>query len=103
MNTSPTNPSADDTVIAQLREALGDDRVRTGTDIGDRHLGDWSSEKGGRPLVVVLPRDTADVSRALAICHALRRAVVPQGGLTGLAGGEIGRAHVGTPVTNAHL
>ncbi|HUH40302.1 MAG TPA: FAD-binding oxidoreductase [Castellaniella sp.] len=76
-------------LAAQLRGALGDDCVRTGTEIGDKYLGDWSDEKGGRPAILVLPRETADVSRALALCHAAHHPVVPQGGLTGLAGGAV--------------
>jgi len=40
----------------------------------------------GRALCVALPRSTADVSRLLKLCNALRIAVVPQGGNTGYCG-----------------
>ncbi|CAM5193481.1 D-2-hydroxyglutarate dehydrogenase OS=Castellaniella defragrans (strain DSM / CCUG 39792 / 65Phen)OX=1437824 GN=BN940_08606 PE=3 SV=1 [Castellaniella denitrificans] len=81
--------SDDEILLTRLRAALGADRVRAGSGISDKYLGDWSTEKGGRPVAVVLPDDTADVSRVLAVCHELRRPVVPQGGLTGLAGGAV--------------
>jgi len=79
----------DETLLARLRAALGDERVRTGRDISARYLGDWSTEKGGVPVAVVLPGSTDEVARVLAVCHALQRPVVPQGGLTGLAGGAV--------------
>ena len=44
------------------------------------------------PLAVLRPRSVADVSLALRTCHELGLAVVPQGGLTGLAGGATPRA-----------
>jgi FAD/FMN-containing dehydrogenase len=37
----------------------------------------------------VLPRSTDEVSRILKICHAVGQAFVPQGGMTGLAGGAV--------------
>src|SRR5690606_3253371 len=49
---------------------------------------------GGAPLALVRPGSTADVSAVLRICHDARVPVVPQGGLTGLAGGA-------TPVDGA--
>ena len=42
-----------------------------------------------RPLALLRPASTAEVSAALAICHRHRIAVVPQGGLTGLAGAAV--------------
>ncbi|MBU3672205.1 MAG: FAD-binding oxidoreductase [Sinobacteraceae bacterium] len=40
----------------------------------------------GRALCIALPRSTADVSRLLKLCNALRIPVVPQGGNTGYCG-----------------
>ncbi|MFD1880504.1 FAD-binding oxidoreductase [Paracoccus pacificus] len=39
------------------------------------------------PLALLRPATVAEVSAALAICHRHRQPVVPQGGMTGLAGG----------------
>ena len=79
------------TPIESLRVALGDDCIRTGTDIGARHQGDWLVKAGPDdvPLALALPRDTQDVSTVLRICHAAGIPVVPQGGLTGLTGGAV--------------
>ncbi|MDR5753852.1 MULTISPECIES: FAD-binding oxidoreductase [unclassified Caballeronia] len=80
-----------DATIAALREALGDDRVRVGEAIGERSMTDWTGYAPARPAALVLPRSTDEVSRALAICNEARQSVVPQGGMTGLAGGAIAR------------
>jgi FAD/FMN-containing dehydrogenase len=74
-------------VVDSLTSAIGTDRVLTGTTIGDRYLSDWTKINKGRPRAVVLPQSTAEVSTVLQICNKCGRTVVPQGGLTGLAGG----------------
>jgi FAD/FMN-containing dehydrogenase len=75
------------TVLDALLTELGTECVRTGRDIPDRNFGDASGARQHSPLAVLLPRSTEEVSRCLAICHAHGYRVVPQGGMTGLAGG----------------
>jgi FAD/FMN-containing dehydrogenase len=41
---------------------------------------------------LILPKDTEQVSIALRICNAAGQSVVPQGGMTGLAGGAVPRS-----------
>ncbi|HEX3381302.1 MAG TPA: FAD-binding oxidoreductase, partial [Paraburkholderia sp.] len=80
------------TTLDALRAALGADAVRVGEQIGERAMTDWTRHEPTRPAALLLPRTTDEVSRALAICHAAHQPVVPQGGMTGLAGGAIARA-----------
>ncbi|MDE1181756.1 FAD-binding oxidoreductase [Paraburkholderia sp.] len=80
-----------DTLTA-LRAALGDDAVRVGDQIGARSMTDWTRHTPTRAAALLLPRTTDEVSKALAICDAVGQSVVPQGGMTGLAGGSIPRA-----------
>ena len=82
-----------ETILHTLTSALGDDAIRTGTAIDDRYLGDWSEKSAHRPLAVVLPRTTAQVATTLRLCNAAHQSVVPQGGLTGLAGGAVPTRH----------
>jgi len=89
---TPVKPAALSTTLAALRDALGDDAVRVGEQIGERSMTDWTRHEPTRAAALLLPRTTDEVSRALAICHAAHRPVVPQGGMTGLAGGAIPRA-----------
>ncbi|MFP3244860.1 MAG: FAD-binding protein, partial [Paraburkholderia sp.] len=85
-------PAAIATTLAALREALGDDAVRVGAQIGERSMTDWTRHEPTRAAALLLPRTTEQVAQALAICHAAYQPVVPQGGMTGLAGGAIPRA-----------
>jgi FAD/FMN-containing dehydrogenase len=74
-------------VVQALRDALPAGRVQTGDEINPRHYSDWTRFQPNRPLALIVPRSTDEVSRTLAICHAHAQAVVPQGGLTGLVAG----------------
>ena len=73
-------------VLAALKAALKD-AVLTGADIPVRNEKDWSPLPPQKPLAVVRPADPQGVATAMRICAAHLVAVVPQGGLTGLAGG----------------
>lgn len=76
-----------DDVIAALTAALGADSVRTGAAIAARNQADSSGLAPVLPRAVILPRNTDQVAVALRLCLAAGQPVVPQGGMTGLAGG----------------
>jgi FAD/FMN-containing dehydrogenase len=80
-------------LVRELIEALGPASVRVGDAIEARHQTDWSGAAPVRPMAWVRPTDTAGVAATLRLCHAHRVPVVPQGGLTGLAGGAVPLAH----------
>jgi FAD/FMN-containing dehydrogenase len=77
------------TLITSLAAALGADAVRCGDAIDARYWADWSGAAPVQPIALLLPSSTEQVAVALRICHAQRVAVVPQGGMTGLAGGAM--------------
>jgi FAD/FMN-containing dehydrogenase len=79
------------TVIDDLIEALGSDVVLTGEEIGERYRSDASTTGRFLPLAVLRPSSTEQVALALKICDRHHQPVVPQGGLTGLAGGANAR------------
>lgn len=81
-----TGSPANVNVIATLIAALGDDVVATGAAMPDRRYIDWSGARGERPLALIRPRTTEALAQALRICNDHAQPVVPQGGLTGLAG-----------------
>ena len=74
--------------VSALQASLGD-AVLVGDAIPERHYSDWTRQAPCRPLALVRPASTTEVARVLRLCHAHRRPVVPQGGLTGLAGGAV--------------
>nr|WP_235578273.1 FAD-binding oxidoreductase [Pseudorhodoferax sp. Leaf267] len=76
-------------MLADLRAALGADAVASGDAIPERCLTDWSGVTPVWPLALVRPRSTEEVSATLRLCTRHRVPVVPQGGLTGLAGAAV--------------
>jgi len=75
----------------QLLATLGPEVVILGAEIDARHDCDWSAIDPARPLALLRPRNTEEVAASLRLCHAAGQSVVPQGGLTGLAGGATPR------------
>lgn len=75
--------------LAALAASIGPDRVSTGDAVPLRHHSDWSGAPPVPPLALVRPRSTDEVSAVLRLCSEYRVPVVPQGGLTGLAGAAV--------------
>jgi FAD/FMN-containing dehydrogenase len=62
------------------------------TDDGDRiapHLVEWRERFRGHTPLMLTPGDTATVARLVRLAHETRTPLVPQGGNTGLVGGQI--------------
>ena len=75
--------------LDELISTLGADVAQRGADVPERYHTDWSGTPPQRPLALVRPRSTQEVSAVLRLCTAHKVAVVPQGGLTGLAGAAV--------------
>jgi FAD/FMN-containing dehydrogenase len=76
-------------LIDDLKNALGSDIVKTGDEVPEhQHTKDFAL-RGVRPFAVAYPRSAGDVSVILRLCNQHHQAVVPQGGMTGLAGGAV--------------
>lgn len=75
--------------LQALRQTLGAEAVLSGDAVPARYHTDWSGTPPVAPLALVRPRSTEDVSATLRLCHQHRVPVVPQGGLTGLAGAAV--------------
>lgn len=74
-------------LLAALRAALGEDAVAAGADVPERNRADWSPLPPVTPLAVVRPSTPEGVATAMGLAFRHGVPVVPQGGLTGLAGG----------------
>jgi FAD/FMN-containing dehydrogenase len=75
-------------MIAALIEAVGETQVSAGQAIDAHYLRDWMVPMtSGAPLAVVRPRTPTEVAAVVRECYRFGLPVVPQGGLTGLAGG----------------
>jgi FAD/FMN-containing dehydrogenase len=76
-------------VLTRLKEAAGPGGFSEDPREIAPHVVEWRGKFQGSTSLLLKPRATADVSRILAICHETRTAIVPQGGNTGLVGGQI--------------
>ncbi|HEX3944112.1 MAG TPA: FAD-binding oxidoreductase [Rhizomicrobium sp.] len=76
-------------VISRLKEAAGPNGFTEDPREIAPHLVEWRGKYHGRSALLLKPRTTAEVARILAICNETRTPIVPQGGNTGLVGGQI--------------
>jgi FAD/FMN-containing dehydrogenase len=74
---SPIRPR----LLASLRAITGETGVLTGADVKARHPGVFMTEIGAD--AIVRPRNTAEVSQVMALCHAAGQPVVVHGGMSG--------------------
>lgn len=82
------NPKVDQSIFLQeLSKIVGAKDLLT--EVSDAYLHDWSAEVAGQPRCLVTPRSTEQVSKIMQLCTEYRVDVVPQGGLSGLAGGAV--------------
>lgn len=82
------HPSASADALAELRAIVGARGVIEGPD-RDPHLVEWRGRWRGRTPLIVAPASVDEVSAIVRACAARRIAVTPQGGNTGLVGGQI--------------
>jgi len=76
-------------VAARLRQALPGARVIDDPGELRAYECDALTARTCAPMLVVLPRSTAEVAAAMAVCHAQSVPVVPRGAGTSLAGGAL--------------
>ena len=72
-----------------LEHALGAQGFVRDAAIPEKYWTDWSGTPPVQPAALVRPRTTDEVSALMRVCHQHRVPVVPQGGLTGLAGAAV--------------
>jgi len=79
--------------IAALAAIVGSAHALTDASDQAPYLTEWRDLYRGKTPVVLRPSSTAEVSRILSYAHERRLAIVPQGGNTGLVGGQIPFEH----------
>jgi FAD/FMN-containing dehydrogenase len=83
-----------DTVIDRLKAALGPPGWSQDPDRLAPHLVEWRDRWSGETPLLVLPATAEEVAAVIAICGAAGVAVTPQGGNTGLVGGQIPQGEI---------
>jgi FAD/FMN-containing dehydrogenase len=74
-------------IVGRLAKAIGNRHVLTQPSDTAPYLTDWRGRYTGSALCVTRPGTTEDVAAVVRICHEEGKAIVPQGGNTGLCGG----------------
>lgn len=72
------------TLIDTLKEIVGPQGYREGEDIESKNYRDWMGSRNNRPVLLLRPANTEEVSKVMRACHEAGQPVAPQGGLTGL-------------------
>ena len=90
----PGIPTVPDAVIEGLKGILGPagwsvDRQRLAS-----KLVEWRERWSGRTPLLALPADTREVAAVVKLCAAAGVAITPQGGNTGLVGGQIPQGEI---------
>ncbi len=80
--------AGDDTLVARLRAIVGDAHVLEAPADVVAYLSEPRDKFKGRTRCVVRPKTREEVAAILALCHDTGTALVPQGGNTGLVGGQ---------------
>ena len=86
-------PPAPET-LARLKAALGPDGWSDDPARLAPKLAEWRGAWHGATPLLLLPRDVGQVAAAVQICAETRTAITPQGGNTGLVGGQIPQGEV---------
>lgn len=79
----------DKLLINRFIDIVGQANAITSSDAQQPYLREWRDRYVGATPVVLKPGSTQDVAAILALANATRTPVVPQGGNTGLVGGQI--------------
>lgn len=82
------NPPAP-AVIARLKSALDADEWSEAPEVLAPKLKEWRDRWTGATPLLIRPKTVGSVARVIAICAETGVAVTPQGGNTGLVGGQI--------------
>jgi FAD/FMN-containing dehydrogenase len=78
-----------DSVLAALARIVGAAQVLTAGADKEPYLTDWRGHYRGRTPAVVRPGSAEEVAAILRLANEIRIPIVPQGGNTGLVGGQI--------------
>jgi len=81
-------------VLSRLKAVLGEGGWSQDPDRLAPKLLEWRDRWVGNTPFLALPGSTADVSAVIGICHEAGVAITPQGGNTGLVGGQIPQGEI---------
>jgi len=87
----------DPPILERFAEIVGPAGIVTDATALAPALTEWRGLYHGRSPALLAPATTAEAAALIAICHAERIGVIPQGGNTGLVGGAVPASRPGRP------
>lgn len=81
-------------VVSRIKAVLGEGGWSQDPDVLAPHLVEWRGRWTGETPLLVTPRSTAEVAAVVGICAVDGVAITPQGGNTGLVGGQIPQGEI---------
>lgn len=81
-------------LLARLAALLGPKGYSTDAEILAPHLQEWRGKHQGATPFLTMPANTQEVAEIVRLCAKARVAITPQGGNTGLVGGQIPNGEV---------
>src|SRR5690606_33337661 len=85
----PADAPVPDAVLERFREVVGPEHAISDPGLQMPYLHEWRDLYLGRTPLVLRPGTTQEVAHILGIASEARIGIVPQGGNTGLVGGQI--------------
>ena len=81
-------------VLSRLKSLVGEGGWSTDPDRLAPKLVEWRDRWSGTTPLLLLPRDVNEVAAIVGLCAESRVAITPQGGNTGLVGGQIPQGEI---------
>ena len=91
--TSKTGRDGDGALIGAIAKAVGENGLVTDPGEMAPHLEELRGRYRGAALALVKPASTAEVAEVIRLAAAAKMPIVPQGGNTGLVGGQVPPEH----------
>lgn len=85
----PTDAKMSSALMKQFCAIVGDAHALTDESAMAPYLHEWRDQYQGRAALVLCPANAHEISQILALATSSGTAIVPQGGNTGLVGGQI--------------
>ena len=76
-------------ILSRLQQIVGEDKVKTDAESLETFGKDWTKIYAPKPLAIVFPKTTEEVSDVVKAANELDFAIVPSGGRTGLSAGAV--------------
>ncbi|MEE3294469.1 MAG: FAD-binding oxidoreductase, partial [Pseudomonadota bacterium] len=76
-------------IITKIKAIIGSKNILLDEAEKNKYLSEWRGRYQGKALAIIKPNSSFEISRIMRLFHEENIKVIPQGGNTGLVGGQI--------------